>query len=369
MLPTIRLEQIGFSQPIFLWLLIIPGLALGLWVWRFVARRADRRRLTSRRLLPIRERFAVTGDLPFWLALIAATASLILALARPHGPAIAVRQAGVDLVILQDASASMRVKDVPGDRWQRSMRFHRALGDALSWKNDRLALAVFARIAAPQIRLTRDPNTFFFFLDHLDDEPPFRLEDDSTWDTNLELGIHWGLRLMERDEEVHGPSQNAKVFVVVSDGEIWSGEVETSLTKANERRVPVNVVGTGTLGGGRMPVVMGADGEEVRDPETPLLSRLDRASLQRVAETGRGQYFELDRENDRQIANSIVDAAKRRAPSLGVTEEAEDLYWRFLWIAAGFVAVGLLFLRERTDVWMQAVGAVASLLLVSAMLS
>jgi hypothetical protein len=249
------------------------------------------------------------------------------------------------------------------------MRFHRALGDALSWKNDRLALAVFARIAAPQIRLTRDPNTFFFFLDHLDDEPPFRLEEDSTWDTNLELGIHWGLRLIERDQEVHGPSQNAKVFVVVSDGEIWSGEVETSLAKANEQRIPVNVVGVGTLGGGRLPIVLGSDGEEIRDPDQPLVSRLDRAGLQRVAQEGQGQYFELDRENDRQIANSIVDAAKRRAPSLGVTEEAEDLYWRFLWIAAAFVGAGVLFLRERTDVWIQAIGAIAVLLLVTTLLN
>ena len=60
------------------------------------------------------------------------------------------------------------------------MRFLRLLGDSLSWKNDRIALALFAHIAAPQIRLTKDPNTFFFFLDHLDKEPPFRIEDDTT---------------------------------------------------------------------------------------------------------------------------------------------------------------------------------------------
>ena len=40
----------------------------------------------------------------------------------------------MDLVLLQDGSASMRVKDVPGDRWQRSTRFLRMLGDSMSWK-------------------------------------------------------------------------------------------------------------------------------------------------------------------------------------------------------------------------------------------
>ncbi|NJK44974.1 MAG: hypothetical protein HC933_12415, partial [Pleurocapsa sp. SU_196_0] len=62
----------------------------------------------------------------------------------------------------------MRVQDVPGNRYQRSMQFLRLLGDALSWKTDRVALALFAHIATPQIRLTTDPNTLFFFLDHLD---------------------------------------------------------------------------------------------------------------------------------------------------------------------------------------------------------
>ena len=101
----------------------------------------------------------------------------------------------------------------------------------MRWKDDRIAMALFAHIAAPQIRLTKDPNTYFFFLDHLD-EPPFRLEDDTTWDTNIELGIYWGLRLIEKDEEIHGPSSNAKAFVLISDGQAWSGEVEKSIRLA-----------------------------------------------------------------------------------------------------------------------------------------
>ena len=36
------------------------------------------------------------------------------------------------------------------------------------------------------------------------DRPPFRLEDDTTWDTNIALGIEWGLRVIEKDEELRG---------------------------------------------------------------------------------------------------------------------------------------------------------------------
>ncbi len=112
MLRSIDFARISFGEPDYLWLLVVPLLLGGLWAWRFLRRRADRARLTERRTLPIRERLALFGDLPFWLCLVAALALLIVAIARPRGPATVVRQAGIDLIILQDASSSMRVKDV-----------------------------------------------------------------------------------------------------------------------------------------------------------------------------------------------------------------------------------------------------------------
>ena len=33
----------------------------------------------------------------------------------------------------------MRTPDVAGDRWRRSMRFLRVLGESLAWKDDRMA--------------------------------------------------------------------------------------------------------------------------------------------------------------------------------------------------------------------------------------
>ncbi len=100
-------------------------------------------------------------------------------MARPQAVTSLVRTAGVDLIVLQDGSASMHVEDMHGsNRWQRSMRFLRMLGESLRWEDDRVAMALFAHTASPQIRLTKDPNTYFFFLDHLEDRSPYRLEDD-----------------------------------------------------------------------------------------------------------------------------------------------------------------------------------------------
>ena len=52
------------------------------------------------------------------------------------------RTAGVDLVVLQDGSASMHVTDVKPDRWQRSTKFLRVVAESLQWTNDRIALAL-----------------------------------------------------------------------------------------------------------------------------------------------------------------------------------------------------------------------------------
>ena len=350
------MNAIAFGAPQFLWLLAAPGLFLLAWLWRFSRRLADLRRLRERRSIPVREGFALGGDLWFWLFLILASASLAVALARPRGVTTIINRAGLDIVVLQDGSASMHVSDVPGNRWQRSMDFLRLLGDSLSWNDDRMALTVFAHIATPQIRLTSDPNTVFFFLDHLHDRPPFRLEDDTTWDTNLEQGIAWGLRLLEKDKELHGPSPNGKLFVMLSDGESWSGEVARAIDRAVREHVPLHVIGVGTLAGGDLPETS-IDG--VKEP-SPGRSRLDRASLQRIAAAGGGQYFELDRDPDRDVANKIIDTGRRQAPATTEEGTAEELYWRFLAAGLACAALGSVFLRDRTELWIQLIAAAAT---------
>jgi Ca-activated chloride channel family protein len=274
------------------------------------------------------------------------------------------RTTGVDLVILQDASASMYVRDVKPDRWQRSMRFLRVVAESLQWNGDRIALALFAHISAPQVRLTRDPNTFYFFLDHLQRESPFPLADDTTWDTNIELGLYWGMRLIEKDEQLHGPSANSPAFMLVSDGQVWSGEIQQSLQRARARDIPVFVVGVGTSFGGYIPESLDPDGSSRTPPggETSrVFSILDRRSLLEIASAGGGQYFDLDRDSDRVIASTIIDAARRRGGPGKVEEQLSELYWYCLAAAAWFVALSAVWWRQPGELWIQALGTAAGL--------
>jgi Ca-activated chloride channel family protein len=362
-------ETIQFAEPQFLWLLAVPGLLLVVWVRQLLRRRRDARRLTRLRQVPVRERFGLLGDSLFSLCLILATALVITALARPGVVASLVRTGGVDLVILLDGSASMHVRDVVGDRWQRSVAFLRTLGDGLRWDNDRIALTLFARIAAPQVRLTKDPNTYFFFLDSLREQSPFPLEDDTSWDTNIELGVYWGMRVIERDEQMRGKSRNAAMFVLVSDGQSWSGTVEQSLRLARAKEIPVYVVGVGTQSGGIIPEPpKPATGTEAAPPPARIHSALDRPSLQRIATTSGGQYFELDRDSDVNIAHRIIDAGRRRVISLPPEPRMEELYWPVLFAAACLAGAAVVFLRSPTELLIQVAGGALILASLSALL-
>ena len=360
----IDIGSIQFGAGHLLGLLVVPAALLLLWLWQLARRRGDRRQYARSRTVPIPARISLAGGLLFWLCLIVATALVVVALSQPRAVTSVVRTAGIDLIVLQDGSASMRVDDVEGSRWQRSVQFLRALAESVTWKDDRLAMAVFAKLALPQIRLTRDPNTFFFFLDHLKDQPPLRLEDNNTWDTNIESGIYWGMRLVEKDEELHGKSKNAKAFILVSDGQAWSGNAERALALANARNFPVWVVGVGTLQGGFIPDV---PPEEGSDTPVRIRATLDRDSLIRIGSRSGGAYYQLGKSDDRSIANQIVDLTRRRAGSIGIERRADELYWPFLAAAAGFICLGVLSRRERTELWMQAAGAAIILEIVASL--
>jgi len=350
----IDVGTVTFAEPLYLWLLVGPGLFLVIWVWRVLGRRADRRRLGLGRVTPVVARHPLLGDLAFWAVLGLATILCIVALARPVARVSAVRRASADIVILQDGSASMHVADVAPNRWRRSVEFVRVFGETLSWRGDRVALALFAHHAAPQVRLTKDPNALFFFIDHLGNAPPFPLEDDPTWDTNIETGLSWGMQLIDVDERLFGDTPNPKAFVVISDGQAWSGTVARSVAMARARDIPVYTVGVGTAAGGVIPDPLG---------RPPIHARLDRVSLTEIARAGGGQYFEIGREPDAWVAANIIGSIRRRIPGAQVYESTEELYWQFLFAAAVALCAGVCFVRRRIEL-LWAAGAAAAALFV-----
>jgi Ca-activated chloride channel family protein len=354
----------SFAEPDYLWLLAAPAALVVLWATQLLRVRADTRRSARERVIPTPERYTSLGDLPFWLCLLVAASLCIVALARPQARVWVAGTAGADFVVLQDGSSSMYVRDVVPDRWRRSMQFLRTFAESVSWEQDRVGLALFAYFAAPQLRLTKDPNALLFFLDRLSEQSPFRLEDDPTWNTNIEQAVDWGLRLIETNEKLFGKTNHPKAFVVISDGQAWSGRVATALASARNAGVAVHVVGVGTTAGGFIPETAGRGARLSR-----IQAVLDRNSLRDIARGGGGELFELGREPDRDIAARIIGSVRRKAPVTPREERAEELYWRLLLAAALVLCPGTLALGQRTELWWLAAAALTAVLLLASVTS
>src|SRR5690606_24361250 len=88
-------------------------------------------------------------------------------------------------------------------------------------------------------------------------------------------------------------------------------------------------------------------------------SVLDRASLIELARGGGGDYFEIGRGSDRDLAFSIIDRLRRRAADARVVESFEELYWHALVAAAFVLLLGTLLLPDRTELAWHAAGAAA----------
>src|SRR6185369_13648846 len=103
-LPTFDTSTLRFGEPAYLWLLAGSVVLLAAWIVRVIGRRRDVRRMRQGRILPLRERFSLFGDLAFWLCALVAASLVIVALARPQALTTLARRGSADIVILQDAS-------------------------------------------------------------------------------------------------------------------------------------------------------------------------------------------------------------------------------------------------------------------------
>lgn len=329
-----------FADPDYLKFIAIPALMLVGWLWRFYSRRAEINLFKKRRIVPLEEKYLLAGPLLLGLCLIFSILLSIMALSRPQRLMSVVNENSVDLVIIQDGSASMYVKDVKPDRWNRAMSWIKVLVETLSWKGDRIALAVFAHKASPVIRLTTDPNVVMFFLDNLK-QSPFPLEDNITWDTNIEEGAYWGIKILAKDAKLYGQSGNSQAFIIISDGQVWSGKIET-LFKTLKSVGPTYVIGVGTNAGGVIPKPNTVTKYYYSPGDFPVVhSAIDRQSLRKIAIAGGGEYFELGTESDTNIAAKIINSVQKKNNQNKKEEIWQDLYWYFMIGAAFFLGGGI----------------------------
>ena len=213
--------------------------------------------------------------------LLAALALLAVALARPQfGTRVeTVQSVGQDIIVAVDLSTSMLAEDVAPSRLERArLAILRLIGNL---DGDRIGLVAFAGSAFVQSPLTVDYSAAGMFLGamHPDLMP--------VQGTDLSEAIRVSLDALEQG------ARDARVIVLVTDGENLEGEFEDELERAADLGVQVHVVGLGSPEGAPIPQydAAGARTGFLRDDEGSVVTtRLDEATLRTVADRTGARY-------------------------------------------------------------------------------
>ena len=283
---TVLGYPVGLAAPE--WLLL--GL-LALAVGAVAAFAAFRRRARVRRLLGERLGDSLAPGVEVTRPLVRAASTALslllfsLAMSQPQcgSRAELTKKRGIDVVVALDASKSMRARDVLPSRLERAKLELSTLLDEL--KGDRVAIVAFAGDAFVQCPLTSDYAAAKLFLRAIDP------------DQMQEGGTNIGAALATAQKVLEGADRGAKdrVVVLLSDGEDLSGEVGEASEALKAAGIKVFTVGIGSATGEPIPVLdkQGDRTGYLKDPTTgqTVLSRLDEAGLESIAQATGGEYF------------------------------------------------------------------------------
>jgi len=260
-------------------------------------------------------------------------ALLCLGLMRPQAGfrLVTTTSQGVDAVIALDVSRSMDAHDARPSRLAAAKREALALLNGL--EGSRIGLVEFAGSARTVSPLSTDREGLASLVETAttrDVDPP---------GTDLENALSLSARLLSR------PGERPRAVVLISDGENLEGNPDKALGELKRTGAKLYTIGVGTPQGSTIPVVdsTGAVVGAKRDAQGNVVNtRLDEATLRKLAQAGGGRYEHGDGSGTAGLR--LVDPIRSGGTyeARGRTIRAYDE--RFPWFAA---AAGLLLLAER----------------------
>lgn len=202
-----------------------------------------------------------------------------------------VKAEGIDVIVALDVSNSMECQDIRPSRMEASRRALAQLVDRLH--GDRLGIVIFAGEAYVQLPLTADRSAAKLFINTIG---PHMVPTQGT-------AIGRAIELAERGFDTN--SSAGRAIIVITDGEDHEDDAEGAARAAAGKGTTVHTIGMGTVKGGPIPIRRGNSVQGYRKDRqgNTVVSRLDEAMLQRIAEAGTGIYL---RANERSAGIDVV---------------------------------------------------------------
>ncbi|MBQ9311044.1 MAG: VWA domain-containing protein [Bacteroidales bacterium] len=223
-----------------------------------------------------------------------AFASFVIGLARPQiGAKLEQRDTkGAEIMICLDVSNSMLARDYTPDRLERAKLAISRICDKL--QDDRIGLIIFAGTSFVQLPITNDYVSAKMFLSSI-----------STESVPVQ-GTAIGDAISLAARSFSAQSEKSRAIVVITDGENHEDDPVEAARVAAEAGIKVYTIGVGSLRGEPIP----KDGDLMKDKDGNIVvTRLDEATLQQVAETGNGAYVHAG--NEEFGLNPIIEDLRR----------------------------------------------------------
>jgi len=250
---------------------------------------------------------------------------LLVAMARPQWGVESqeVEQEGIEVMVALDVSNSMLAQDIKPDRLSRAKLEIADLMARLG--GDEIGLVLFSGASFIQFPLTSDYATARTFLDNA------RPQVISKQGTNIGDAIRTAMSGFDTERS------SQKVIVLITDGEAHDAETLSMAQQAAEAGVMIYTIGFGSPDGEPIPEY-DANGQVIgykKDQNGQVvLSKLDEATLQEIADIGGGQYFRAAADGSELNALTAELNALQTGELSSRTETwGIERFQNFLWLA------------------------------------
>ena len=239
---------------------------------------------------------------------------------------------GAEIMIVLDVSNSMLAEDYSPNRLERAKLAISRLVDKL--RDDRIGLIVFAGNSFVQLPITTDYVSAKMFLNSISTESV------PVQGTAIGDAINTAMRSFSAQ------SEKSRAIIIITDGENHEDDPVAAAKQAADMGVRVFAIGVGSPEGKPIPM----DGELLKDKDGEIVvTRLDEAVLQEVANAGNGVYVRAG--NNEFGLNPIIENIQRMDDekySSIVFEEFDEQFMYFLGIALFFFILEMLLGERRS---------------------
>jgi len=303
-----------FEYPALLWLLLVPALLLGRYLYIEIRDRRPHLRVSSSApwLAGGASVLAWIRHLPFLLRM-AAIVLIIIAIARPRSSTQVERidTEGIDIVFAMDVSTSMLARDFKPDRLSAAKDI--AIEFIAGRPSDRMGIVVFAGESYTQCPLTTDRATL---VNLMKDVQTDLIEDGTAIGNGLATAV---ARMKDSDAK-------SRVVILLTDGVNNMGEIhpETAAEIAKTYGIRVYTIGVGANGEAPYPVIT-PWGTELRN--VPV--QIDEALLRKIADETGGAYFRATDNTKLQEIYGEINRMEKTRTSVDSFPVYKDLFMNY----------------------------------------